>query len=98
MGKLLRSRAGSAVRAVLWLLLAGMPSALGAQPMKPEEIPAPLRPWRTFPSGKKQAVDGWDFSHKQSLWSGKTDLDWLIWFLCVHNHGLGWRHFLNFVR
>src|SRR5258707_4607298 len=45
MGKLSRARARTAVRAVLWLLLAGMLDALGAQPMKPEEIPAPLKPW-----------------------------------------------------
>ena len=45
MGKLSRVRARKAVRAVLWLLLAGMLGGLGAEPMKPEEVPSPLKPW-----------------------------------------------------
>jgi len=27
-----------------------------------------------------------------NLWRSKTDLDWFIWFLRIHDHGLGRLH------
>jgi len=35
--------------------------------------------------------------HSELLRHGKTDLDWYIWFLRIHDYGFGWLHIYELV-